>query len=366
APSIQKTSIENFALCEYLASHGFIVLASPSRGTDSKWMVGQALKNLEAQSRDIEFLLKVINNFEAIDKDNIALMAYSFGGFAASNTIMRNESIKAYVSLDGSERYNYTAIEKSPSFDLTRFDIPYVHFAQKDIPEEVLVADNIPAELNNQFQLYDSLQYSQAYSYKFHDLTHTYFSAFSILFANRDKRQDKSDDKIMASYRLLAKHTLIFLQSYLQDDPQAKAFMGNSPEVNGYAEALLTQKMKNPIEKAFNYKDFNDLAVQQSYENLIPLYQATKQKHPNLQLNEGMLNTLGLRLSFNPQTKEQGYNIFILAIHIYPESSNLYDSLGEGYYLHKDFTKAKAAFKKSLDLNPQNQNAINRLKELEK
>ena len=129
---------------------------------------------------------------------------------------------------------------------------------------------------------------------------------------------------------------------------------------------ILTKKMKPPVEKAFDYKDFNDLAVQQSYENLIPLYQATKQQHPNLQLNEGMLNTLGLRVSFNPQTKEQGYNIFLLALHIYPGSSNLYDSLAEAYFLHKDYELAKEAFKKSLELNPQNQNAINRLKELEK
>lgn len=278
---------------------------------------------------------------------------------------MKNMPIQAFVSLDGTERYNYQALEKSPFFDLDLFDIPYAHFAQKDIPEEVLVAENIPAELNDQFQLYDTLQYSRAYSYKFHDLTHSYFSVFSVLFANRDQRQDKSDDKIMASYRLLAEHTLQFLQAHLEDNPQAQVFIKNSPAANGYATSLLTKKSKRPIEKTFDYKDFNDLALQQNYQDLIPLYQAIKQKHPNLNLQEGMLNTMGLRMSFNPQTKEQGYKVFLLALHIYPGSANLYDSLAEAYFLHKENAKAKAAFKKSLDLNPQNQNAINRLKELE-
>jgi hypothetical protein len=40
APSYQASSIENFALCEYLASHGYVVLSSPSRGTeqtDGRW-----------------------------------------------------------------------------------------------------------------------------------------------------------------------------------------------------------------------------------------------------------------------------------------------------------------------------------------
>src|SRR5690606_16121557 len=35
APSYPASSIENFALCEYLASHGFVVVSGPSRGTEA-------------------------------------------------------------------------------------------------------------------------------------------------------------------------------------------------------------------------------------------------------------------------------------------------------------------------------------------
>lgn len=38
APSYQASSIENFALCEYLASHGYIVISSPSRGAETRWL----------------------------------------------------------------------------------------------------------------------------------------------------------------------------------------------------------------------------------------------------------------------------------------------------------------------------------------
>lgn len=255
-------------------------------------------------------------------------------------------------------------MEKSAYFDLNKLNIPYAHFAQKNIPEVVLKEDKIPAELNYKFQLYDSLKYSNVYSYKFHDLTHSYFSSYGVLFSNRDKRQDKSDDKIMASYKLLSEHTLQFLNATLKNDKNAKTFIENSPEKNDFPEGLISKTMKKPDETEFDYKDFNDLALNQDYQDLIPLYKKTAAKHPKLQLEEGMLNTLGLRLSFNPDKLEQGIEVFLLALYIYPKSANLYDSLAEAYLYKKDFKNAITNFKKSLELNPENQNAINKLKQL--
>ena len=162
APSYQASSIENFALFEYLVSNGFVVISSPSRGTDTRWLEGGTTKDMETQSRDVEFLLKEIHKYGFVDFDRIALMGFSFGGLANAITVMKNKNISALVSLDGTERYNYKVLEKSPYFNLDRFDVPYVHFAQKEIPEEVLTSDGISAELNYKFQLYDSLKYNDA------------------------------------------------------------------------------------------------------------------------------------------------------------------------------------------------------------
>ncbi len=364
APSYQASSIENFALFEYLASNGYVVISSPSRGTDTRWLEGGTTKDMETQSRDVEFLLKEIRNYKDIDLLKVALMGFSFGGLANAITVMKNKNISAVVSLDGTERYNYHVLEKSPYFNLNNFTIPYIHFAQKEIPEEILTSDKIPAELNNKFQLYDSLKYSTAYSYRFHDLTHSYFSSFGVLFANRDKRQDKSDAKIMASYNVLSQHALQFLNFTLQNNKYAKNFIENSLDKNGFSDTLISKKAKQGNTIPFDYKDFNELAYKQNYQDLIPLYKTMIAIHPNLELQEGMLNTLGLRLSFNSKKKDQGINVLMLALHIYPKSANLYDSLAEAYLHHKDFKNAISNYKKSLQLNPKNQNAIDRLKQL--
>ena len=364
APSYQASSIENFALFEFLASNGFVIMSSPSRGTHTRWLEGGTAKDMETQSRDIAILLKEIHQYKNVDFNNIALMGFSFGGLANALTAMKNNNIKAIVSLDGTERYRYALLQESLYFDLDKFNIPYIHFAQKDIPNEVMVSDKIPAELNYKFQLYDSLRYSNAQSYKFHHLTHAYFSTYGVLFANRDKRQDKSDAEIMESFKVLSVYTLQFLNATLKKDEQAIKFIKNDPETNGFPKNLVSRKIRKPFAEPFDYKNFNDLALQQDYQDLVSLYKRILAKHRHLHLEEGMLNMLGLRLSFNRKTTEQGVNVFLLALHIYPNSANLYDSLAEAYLYNKDFENAKINFRKSLELNPQNQNAINRLKQL--
>ncbi|WGK63951.1 prolyl oligopeptidase family serine peptidase [Croceiramulus getboli] len=364
APSYQDSSIENFALFEYLASQGFVVLSSPSRGTETRWLSGGTTKDMETQARDVEFLLKELHRFPQINPNRIALMGFSFGGLANALTVMRNPGISALLSLDGTERYNYPVLAASSYFDLERLDIPYAHLAQKVIPEDVLKSDKIPAELNTEFPLYDSLTQSSVYRYRFHDLTHSYFSSFGVLFANRDPRQDKSEAEIMASYKLLAEHSLQFLKATLEQDAAAIRFLENSPSQNNIPEQLLSKSLKKPQGADFDYRDFNDLAVGQDYKGLIPLYQQVIAKHPELHLEEGMLNTLGLHLSFDPQRGEQGLRVFALALYLYPESANLYDSLAEAHFYQNNMEEAILNFEKSLALNPNNQNAINRLRAL--
>ena len=169
----------------------------------------------------------------------------------------------------------------------------------------------------------------------------------------------------MASYNLLSQHTLQFLNATLKNEGNANQFIENSPDSNDISEALVSKKMKKAVEKEFDYKDFNDLALSMNYQDLIPLYEKTVAKYPALKLEEGMLNNLGLRLSFNAGKLEQGINVFLLAVHIYPNSANLYDSLALAYLYNKDNKNAISNYKKSLELNPENQNAINALKELE-
>ncbi|MET0466284.1 MAG: prolyl oligopeptidase family serine peptidase [Chitinophagaceae bacterium] len=366
APSFQASSIENFALCEYLASYGYIVIASPSRGAETRSMGMDAGKDMETQARDIEFLIKEIIQNRQADMEKLATIGFSFGGLSNILTQMRNNLVKAIISLDGSIKYQYTTLKKSPYYKIEKTDVPFIHMAQKNIPPEVLAEDKIDSSLNHAFDFYDDLLYSKAYSFKFHDLTHMYFSTLGILFQERDKRQDKTDKEIMESYRLTALYALNFLNAFLKNDRSAHAFLEETPENNGIPAGLISKKSKQPRAKEMSFEDFNGLMYSRQYKNLDPLYDSLLAVNTRFKPEEGKLNNLGLQLLFNTRTSQQGISVLELATKIYPQSANLFDSLAEAYFFVGDTISATENFKQSLTLDPQNQNAIKKLRLLEK
>lgn len=364
APSYQASSIENFALCEYLASHGYLVISSPSRGTENRFLEGGTEKDMETQARDIEFLMDEVAKMPSADMEQIATMGFSFGGLSNVLSQMRNANIQAIISLDGSIKYQYETLKKSPFFKLSSVDVPFIHMAQKDIPDQVLQEDQINTELNHKFEFYDSLTNSKAYQLKFHNLTHAYFSSLGVLFQDRDIRQDKTDAEIMESYKWVSVYTLKFLDAYIKQDAEALTFIKNNPTRNGVPKGLISQQNKQAASKSLSFEDFNRLASKQEYRDLEQLYSSVQKNNPAFELPEGKLNNLGLQLVFNPGTSLQGIQVFLLAIHIYPNSANLYDSLAEAYLFVGEIEQAIGNFEKSLALNAQNQNAIDRLKQL--
>ncbi len=365
APSYQASSIENFALCEYLASYGYVVLASPSRGSVNRFFEGGTEKDMETQARDIEFLIAASQQLPYADQSKIATMGFSFGGLSNVLTQMRDPRIKAVVSLDGSIKYQYETLKKSPFHKIENVNVPFVHFSQKEIPAEVLAEDDIDARLNTEFQFFDSLKYSDAYHYQFHHLTHSYFSTLGVLFQPRYSSQDKGDAEIMESYRWLSVYTLNFLDAYLKKDETGLKFLNREPAENTGQPGLISKETKPAAKRKFTFQDFNHLAVEQDYVNLKALYDSLLVEHSKLEIPEGNLNNLGLQLVFHPQKSQMGINVFRFATTLYPQSANLWDSLAEGYLYLGDKEKAIESFEKSLQLNPNNQNAINRLKELQ-
>ena len=359
APSYEASSVENFAWAEFLASHGYVVVSCPSLGPKNQWIGKDLMGGLKSQTRDLEFLLNKFSKFPQVDSDKIATAGFSFGGLSNVLFQMRNQQIKAILSLDGTIRYNYKLLKETSDFAIEKVDVPFLHMAQKAIPEEIMKKDKMDPKLNTDFDFYDDLKFSSAYKLRFHDLTHLNFSSLDVMLKNRDLKQDKSDEKILASYRLVLEYSLQFFNAYLKEN--ATAFQYLQKEENS---ELISKESKIAQEKEFTFRDFHALAKQQQYQNLIPLYHNTKKKYPSFQIPEGAINQVGLQLIFNPATASQGVAMYELALTIYPKSANLYDSLATGYFYMGNKKLARENFKKSLELYPQNQHAKDKLKKL--
>ncbi|WP_250432486.1 serine hydrolase [Hanstruepera flava] len=94
-----------------------------------------------------------------------------------------------------------------------------------------------------------------------------------------------------------------------------------------------------------------------SIKSAIKLYQQLKTEQSDAyKFDESQLNTLGYKYL------SEGHNtialeLFKLNVTSFPKASNPYDSLGEGYLKVGDTTQAITNYKKSLELNPANDNA---------
>ncbi len=97
---------------------------------------------------------------------------------------------------------------------------------------------------------------------------------------------------------------------------------------------------------------------------------ATKQYHDlkaaqptTYNFDEDELNALGYQLIRAKKLRE-AIRIFQLNVEAYPQSGNVYDSLGEAYMDDGNRTQAIANYQKSLELNPKNRGAVLMLKKL--
>jgi len=86
---------------------------------------------------------------------------------------------------------------------------------------------------------------------------------------------------------------------------------------------------------------------------------------PVYDFREAVLNKLGYRvLRGGVVDVELAINIFRLNTVGYPESFNTWDSLAEGYMENGDFMNAVRFYEKSLELNPDNRNAVEMLERI--
>lgn len=228
--SINSFSFENTLLMEYLAGHGYIVVSSPCMGESSRWMRPD-LAGVEAQVKDMEFLMKYMGHFPNVDRSKTALLGFSWGGLSNVLVAMRNSGVDVIVCLDGTICYplGYNIIKKAGDYKPENIKIPALFLRSRDIPEELFKKQG--AEKPDQsFEFYDKLKHNPSYVFRFHHLVHHNFSSAFIRFRKRKPQfGELSQAEIENSYRLMCKYTRIFLDAYLKGDAEAQKTIKQLP-----------------------------------------------------------------------------------------------------------------------------------------
>ena len=101
------------------------------------------------------------------------------------------------------------------------------------------------------------------------------------------------------------------------------------------------------------------------YERAVEVFKELKQKDAAFYPLETDLNDWAYRMLNGGGKKKEALEIFKLNVLLYPDSANVYDSLAEAFEANGNRELAIRNYKRSLELDPKNTNAVERLKKLD-
>ncbi|QWT19542.1 dienelactone hydrolase family protein [Bacillus sp. NP157] len=221
-PSDSSVSWESADVCEYLASHGYVVVASPSMGEASRDMTDD-LPGIRAQARDVSFLIDYATSLRNTDASRVAAMGFSWGGLANLFAAVRDPRIKALVSMEGSERYFPGLVKHSGDVDPARMRIPLLYFTESDanLLERLDKYDDSPATDRTGPNVLNAWTQGDLVTATMLGMSHGEFSA---MFQRRKSDADFAEDQVAdygredvnTSYALVARYALAFLDASLK------------------------------------------------------------------------------------------------------------------------------------------------------
>ncbi len=238
APSDSSIAWENADFCEYLASHGYVVLASPSMGVSTRDMTDD-LAGINAQAHDITFLVAYASSLSGADMSKVAVVNWSWGGASSLFAAARDKRIDAMVSFDGSFRIFKGLVKMAGDVHPESMSIPLLFFTAGDPnlledidkwydgPKAYLVGPNV---LN--------AWHGDLFTVNMLGMAH---GEFSSMFQRRKSAKRFAEDQVAdygradanTSHAWVMRYTLNFLDDYLKHDAAAAAFLKRTPAENG-------------------------------------------------------------------------------------------------------------------------------------
>lgn len=224
------SSIEdNSVLCEFLASHGYVVLGSAYQDASGKSF---NVDGKEGSCRDFEFLIAYSRQLTNVDWNHIGIVGHSGGAHAA--LIFRsqqNSVVDAVVSLDTTQDYFSVADSR-----WNHMTVP-VTAKRHNLTGPILLAANTHAF----FQLADSLQSAPRYYFTINDLSHNDFISQGVIHntlvqqlhagikaANSGDAEATGAARVKAvrtGYEALCVFVLRFLDAQLKRDAASNEFL---------------------------------------------------------------------------------------------------------------------------------------------
>ena len=338
APSNSKSAVQNHMICEYLASHGYLVISVGSAGDNSlNRSIDQ--KSILAQVNDMEFILSYFEDKLKIKYSSLGLMGFSSGGLSTTIFQMKNEHVKAVFSMDGSQEYGaYPVLLRLNSFDIKKTNVPYCLMVNN--------YDNFSI-----YPFYNSIISKDKYMFRMPQLDHNGFVSYWNFF---DLPSSKASAcQACSSYDYISKSALNFFDKYLRSNTLSINKQGANTQTNEYIESISIDN--STITQLFNLllnEKINDLSS----------YLIEHQK--NLRHKENEVNIMSKML--RDSNVELAIELLLFNVEMHPNSWQAHFELGYTYKIKGDLSLSRKALIEAQNLDPDNSNITELINEIDK
>jgi dienelactone hydrolase len=340
--------------CEHLASHGYVVATCPLVGTRSP-VVSLDLVDLETEARDLEFVLSVCRRNGSTDAGRIGLLGFDLGGMAALLLAMRNDDVDALATMDAGILYTrFPDIPRqSPHYDVERMRIPWVHMTQARF-----VAGLDPEEDSD--SLFRTAEYSDRRLLLFDGVQHQDFTSYTLYAPDRPVAAYWGEDwrPSRPAHETICRSVRGFFDWTLKGNDAGRAILDREPADDTLEESRPTRLARKARPAPISMAHLARIVLQDGGKSAARLALEQRKSNPAASIfEESRLNGLGYQLLYFWERPQDALEIFKLAAELHPDSSNVWDSLGEAHLFLGETDRARECYRKSLERNPENQNA---------
>jgi hypothetical protein len=349
----------NTVLMEYLASHGYIVVTTPSKDRTKSFQTSMTgVELIQSNIEDIQFVKRYMQDFEYLNTNKIGILSYFVGSVASALLAQTDQSIDAVVNIQSilnTDFFGQTNLDKFTYFNGQEIQTPILDLWQAIDPKKI-----------DEAKFYNSIKYADAHNYRVTDSFEAlaFSSYFNVAWVkSTDIKTDKDKAFFDEIYSTINTYTLAFFNAYLKDDSSERLRVLEKP-----ANSAFTIEKRSALEPAPTEAQFVKFIQENGANEAITLFERHKKANPDLKIltSSSILNNLGYNL-LNQNKVDDAIELFLLNVRLFPNDANIQDSLGEGYKAKGDKTRAIIEYKKVFNKNPSQatkDNTIKMLKEL--
>lgn len=349
APSFSSGAWENADLCEYLASYGYVVIASPAMGVGRESTHDVA--GLNAQARDISFLVGYAGTLSNADASQISVVGFSWGGLAGLFAAARDNRIDALVSLDGSMRYYPGLVEQAGDVVSEQMTIPLLYFkAQSAIENQSFNSGPSVLSAWTHGDVVEILMLGLVHP-EFAGMAHRNERFWQYEFDNLQQADYTREDGAIG-YAWVARYTRAFLDAYLKRDASSMRFLRNRPADNGVPLHVMGVEYRRAQPLPASLNSFKIEVGRQGFAGAAKIYALLQKAEPDFKLNPKEVLAWGHALIAGGHYAE-AIHIMKLAVLLEP-SARAHASLGDAYRHAGDVRESRSSYEQALEQDPDN------------